>query len=218
MIIKTENELQSERQLFKTEEEFQQFCKSMNYKILDYSEPNIELACEVLIHKYQNPNHLTSYDEIVRDYPNWVGTGAEEYLTNVVYDTFGKKGSRAFYKSLENYLKPVSERKFHKQCMNDYANTPFIEDFGYSAKYVYVVEETEGKYGKQFWVATNCENGLSLTKTQKQLNESLEVGHFYKIQLDDVVYFGNNRKKFVYDIKEITETEWIQKGMLASKD
>ena len=176
------------------------------------NEVTIELACKVFIGRYVNINHTNDFDKIVLDYKNWIGTGAEEYLTEVIYDYFGAKGERTFYKQIQEMLKPTNERKFY-ECRSTDGNVPFYADFGYKDKYIYVYDEFDGKYGKQFRVTMNCGNELLYTYSRKQLNETLEVGKYYKICLDEVKTFGKGYKKYCYEIEEIDEETYIKKGI-----
>lgn len=179
---------------------------------MNFNEVNIELACKVFIGRYVNINNTNTLDEIVLDYKNWIGTGAEEYLTGVIYDLFGAKGDRTFYKMIEEMLRPTSDRKFW-ECRTTDGNVPTYADFGYKPNYIYVYDEFQGKYGKQFRVTVNCENELCHTYSRKQLNESLEVGKYYKICLDKVVTFGKGYKKYCYEIEEIDEETYIKEGI-----
>ena len=178
----------------------------------NFEEVSIELACEIFISRFVNINNPNSFDKIILDYESWVGTGAEDYLSGVVFDMFGHKGERHFYKTIENMLKPISERKFF-ECRSTDGGVPFYANIGYKDVFIYVYDEFEGRYGKQFRIACNCEDSLYHTYSRKQINETLEVGKFYRICLEEVRSFGNGYKKYCYDIEEIDEEEYIKRGI-----
>ena len=183
----------------------------------DYSKPNVKLACEVYLRRYctRQEDNKSVLAKICRDYYEWAGTDAEPLFVKYIYDTFGAEGKESFKKSIENFLKPVSERKFFKSIRNDFNKNPFYNNFeNGSWQYVYIAEEVQGSYGKQFWTASNCEDGLELTYTRKAFND-FQVGHFYKIRLNDVINNGHF-KKYDYEIEEIDEKTWIEKGIFST--
>lgn len=177
-----------------------------------FDEVNIQLACEIFLRRYNNINNPNEFAKIIMDYRNWVGTGAEEYLSNCLYDVFGKKGEKTFYNKIQAMLKPINQRDFFETVYPNNNRTSYAH-FGYEPVYVYVESEFEGRYGKQFKVACNCEDELYTTYSRKQIVETFEAGKFYKIALDDIREFGNGYKKFCYDIEEIDEETYIREGI-----
>ena len=75
--------------------------------------------------------------------------------------------------------------------------------------YVYVYDKTNGAYGTQFEVAVEGGSTLYLLPTIKQFTEELKVNKCFIITFEKVIEFGNNRKKYCYNIKEITEEEYL---------
>lgn len=75
--------------------------------------------------------------------------------------------------------------------------------------YVYVHDQVNGAYGTQFEVAIDGGNTLSLLPTIKQFTDELKVGKCFIVTFEKVIEFGNNRKKYCYDIQEISEQEYL---------
>lgn len=83
--------------------------------------------------------------------------------------------------------------------------------------YIYVESEVEGRWGDTYWISDNGMDTLEALPTIKAFKDfNFEVGKFYKVQCTDTIYWGNNKKKYVFDvIEEITEEEFLGNGYLA---
>lgn len=235
----TTSEMTEFRKLFKgTDEEFKQFCSECGFYTLDFSCINIPLACEVLKaeHKPYNP----TFDKIINNYQEWIGTPLEGKFAKIIYNYKPYVSTRygdtwitneVFSKRLEEMLRPVKEREFHK-CYDRNSIGGYVPDLPQLSQngthYIYVHSKTMGDYGIRYWVSEDCTKGLTLTPVRKALTPKLKVGKFYQVTLDKVVqfdkrmneygYMSYTKRKYLYSIKEINEETYIQKGLLTLRN
>lgn len=80
--------------------------------------------------------------------------------------------------------------------------------------YVYIQGECkEHRWGETYWVSIDCENTLYALPIIKDFkNHDFEIGKFYKIKCVDEIHFGGNKKKYVMDIQDTTEEEFMEQG------
>lgn len=150
---------------------------------------------------------------ICKDYENW----KDEPVLKAYFEAIiEEKGNWEFY---EEQQKPIAERKWTVSYDNRGAyprrDITYLRGQIGADYYVYVYGEVEGDYGIQKEVAIDGTSNLTLLPTIKQFNDELEVGKFYIVTFEKEVTFGNNRKKYCYDIKEITEDEYLRDALFA---
>lgn len=152
------------------------------------------------------PSDLT-LKEICKDYENWKN---EPVLLNYFEPLINSKINIEHY---EEMTKPLSERNWVVSYDNRgaYPKRDIIYLRGQIGAdyYVYVHDEYEGTYGKQFEVAVNGKSVLYLLPTIKQFSDELEVGKCFIIHYEKEITFGGNRKKYCYKITEISEQEYL---------
>lgn len=81
--------------------------------------------------------------------------------------------------------------------------------------YVYIYKNCrQHRWGDTYWISIDCDNSLySLPVIKDFKNYEFEIGKFYKIKCVDEIHFGGNKKKYVMDIQESTEEEFMTKGL-----
>lgn len=144
---------------------------------------------------------------ICQDVDQWIDNPAMvDYFTGIIDDNFNEE----FYEGL---IKPLSERKWTVALDNrgrvTCRNIVYLRGQLDNDYYVYVHDKVDGAYGIQYEVAINGSSELNLLPTIKQFTEELEVGKCFIVHFKDVIEFGNGRKKYCYDITEITEKEYL---------
>lgn len=144
---------------------------------------------------------------ICQDVDQWIDNPAMvDYFTGIIDDNFNEE----FYEGL---IKPLSERKWVIGIDNrgrvPHRNILYLRGQLHNDYYVYVHGAKEGAYGVQFEVAVNGSSELNLLPTLKQFTEELEVGKCFIVHYKDMIRFGNGRKKYCYDITEISEKEYL---------
>lgn len=81
--------------------------------------------------------------------------------------------------------------------------------------YIYIHSEVQGRYGETYWFSNNCSSSLGALPTIKSFKEyDFEVGKCYKVKCVDEITWGNNKKKYVMDIQEVSEEEFLNKGFM----
>ena len=144
---------------------------------------------------------------ICKDVDNWIDNPAlVEYFTPIINDNIDVE-------TYENMTKPLSERDW-VICYDNRGSCPkrdiiYLRGQLGADYYVYVHGECEGAYGVQFEVAINGGNDLHLLPTIKQFTDELEVGKCFIIHYEKEIKFGGNRRKFCYEITEISEQEYL---------
>ncbi len=81
--------------------------------------------------------------------------------------------------------------------------------------YVYIAEEcTNHRWGDSYWISVDCDNTLYSLPVIKDFKKyDFQIGKFYKIQCTDIIHFGRNKKKYIMDIQESSEEEFLTKGL-----
>ena len=149
---------------------------------------------------------------ICEDVENWINNPAlKTYFEPIINDNINEE----FYEELQ---KPISERNWPVRYDNRGAypkrDITYLRHQIGADYYVYVHDEVEGTYGIMKEVAIDGESTLTLLPTIKQFNEELEVGKFYIVTFEKEINFGRG-KKYCYDIKEITEEEYLRDALYA---
>lgn len=150
--------------------------------------------------------------KICDDVEEWIiEPVAKAYFEKLINKNFNDE----FYEELQ---KPISEREW-TVCYDNRGAYP-KRDITYlrhqigADYYIYVYGEVEGTYGIMKEVAIDGTSNLTLLPTIKQFNEELEVGKFYIVTFEKEINFGRG-KKYCYDIKEITEEEYLADALFA---
>ena len=134
-----------------------------------------------------------------------------------------KGGSKMEY--VQKLITPVSDKEFTFQYNRptEYfpSQTPMdsvaIKDG--NPHWIYIHSECQGRYGETYWISDNCSSSLNSLPTLKVFKEfDFEVGHFYKITCTDEIHWGNGRRKYLFEIKECTEEEYMRKGFISDAD
>ena len=82
--------------------------------------------------------------------------------------------------------------------------------------YIYVHSENEARWGQSYWISVNCGNTLESLPIIKAFKDfEFEIGKFYKVICTDTVTWGNGKKKYLMDISEVSEEDFMNKGFVA---
>ena len=193
---------------------------------------DLKLACDVLkneLEEYMKHGYVVNdvLYKISSHYNEWINTSHAPKFAEMIYDYGGNKGEKSFYKKLEEMILPVKERKFYEDWDVDRygRHWPVWPQLSWhpNTYYVYVHHSTQTEYGTTYWISENCNRALSRVPIRKTLTPKLKVGKFYKITLVKRVFWGeriNGRQpcKYFYDIKEVDENTFIQKGILMCRE
>ena len=168
----------------------QKMCERESYYLNDY--------------EFHTDNTLIKICETVDEWIN--KTELADFLSSLIDDALDFD----FYESL---TEPLSVRKWAVSYDNRGAvekrDIIYLRGQKDNPYYVYVHDCVQGTYGRQFEVAVNGGSTLYLLPTIKQFTDELEVGKCFIVTLRKEVSFGNNRKKYVYDIEEISEEQYL---------
>ena len=81
--------------------------------------------------------------------------------------------------------------------------------------YVYIHSATTGRYGETYWISNNGRETLEALPVIKDFQEyDFQIGKFYRITCTDTIHFGKNKKKYVMQIEESDEAEYMEKGFI----
>ena len=124
--------------------------------------------------------------------------------------------------SIRKLITPVSDKKFTTSWTTPthYYPDPTPLDVTLSdgePHWVYIHSPVQGRWGETYWVSVDCSPSLGSLPVIKAFNEfDFEVGHFYKITCTDIIHWGRDheKKKYVYDIVECSEEEYMEQGFL----
>lgn len=182
---------------------------------------DLEKICKYIVMSSYNGHYKKQKVEvkIAEEYCEWKDNPViVEYVENL----FRESDISIIIDNMELMTTPVSERKWervHTSPTNYDPNTypldctSLYDEFEH---YIYVESEVRGKWGDTYWISDNGLNYLESLPTIKAFqNFDFEVGKFYKVQCTDVIYWGNNKKKYVFDIEESNEEEFLNKGIFA---
>ena len=122
------------------------------------------------------------------------------------------------------YVKSLITKPSEKEYTYSYNNpteyfpsyTPMDDRTLYNGDphYVYIHSEVQGRYGETYWFSNNCSKSLGALPTIKAFKEyDFEVGKFYKITCVDEITWGNGKKKYIMDIQEASEEDFIYYGL-----
>lgn len=80
--------------------------------------------------------------------------------------------------------------------------------------YVYIHSTNVARWGESYWISVDCENILHSLPVIKAFKDyDFEVGKFYKITCTDTLRWGNNKRKYLMEIEESTEEEFLELGL-----
>lgn len=144
------------------------------------------------------------------------GDLTDEQLS-LVKDVFEEYGRM---KSIKKLTTPVSDKKYTTSWTTPtyYYPDPAPLDVQIAdgePHWVYIHSQVQGRWGETYWVSVDCSSSLGSLPVIKAFNEfDFEIGHFYKITCTDIIHWGANgeKKKYVYDIVECSEEEFMDKG------
>ena len=145
---------------------------------------------------------------------DWIDKGeVAEFLSSLIDDALDFD----YYESL---TKPLSVRDWVVSYDNRGAvqkrDIIYLRGQLHNPYYVYVHNCVQGTYGRQFEVAVNGDSVLYLLPTIKQFTDELEVGKCFIVTLRDKVSFGRNKTKYIYDIEEISEEQYLD-GVIGAR-
>lgn len=193
---------------------------------------NIETICEITVNKLERNTFINPYSnekdgqrflyDICKDAPNWIGTGAEEYLTSQIMEHTPHKDWEKFLNQTYDEIKGllgwhlVGDPNYN-QWTPSYGldENPYCHNHKW--QYIHIVGESEGRYGiqKHFHFGMNVQ-GCAYLKSRKGL-ANLEVGKFYKIRVSK--FIDNGRfSKYEYEYEEMTEEDYIWESLLTYWD
>ena len=119
-------------------------------------------------------------------------------------------------------IAPVSEKKFSYYYNNPTqyfpTETPMDSTVIYNGEphWIYIHSPADGRYGETYWISVNCEPHLYSLPVIKAFKEyEFEVGKFYKLTCVDTIHWGGNKKKYVFEIEECSEDEYMEKGFIS---
>lgn len=135
-----------------------------------------------------------------------------------VLEVFSEQYTMDYVKGL---ITPVSKKDFVYEYNNptEYfpTETP-LDDFGlYDGEphFIYIHSSVQGRYGETYWISDNCSSSLKALPTIKSFKEfDFQIGKFYKVKCVDEIHWGNNKKKYVFEISEISEDEFMENGFI----
>ena len=140
---------------------------------------------------------------------------------DLVRDVF-EEGGRM--KSIRKLTTPVSDKEWTTSWTTPTYHYPnsapldvVISDG--DPHWIYIHSPVQGRWGETYWVSVDCSSSLGSLPVIKAFNEfDFEVGHFYKVTCTDIIHWGANgeKKKYVYDIIECSEEEFMGKGFLSN--
>lgn len=180
---------------------------------------DLEMTCKYITMTNHRANkEQTAMQRIAQTYDEWKDN---QMTVEFVLDIFENSKEKAIVSHVDELLTPVSDKKwtFSWNPANTFVSvdTPRESSAIYDGwvHYIYIHSEVEGRYGDTYWYSNNCSNHLNALPCIKAFKEfNFEVGHFYKIKLVDTITWGNNRKKYVFDIKEVDEEKYMKRGFL----
>ena len=189
---------------------------------------DIGTICEIVTNKIERNNYRTTHNnniveykfeyDICKDAPNWVGTGAEEYLTSQIMEhTPHEEWEQFLNQSYEDVKHLLSWDRVGDPKYNQWTPVDGIDGHCYGGKhkweYIHIVGKSEGKYGEQkhFHYGMDVKSCRYL-KSRKAFND-LEVGKFYKIRMSK--FIDNGRfSKYEYEYEEMDEYDYIWESLL----
>ena len=136
-----------------------------------------------------------------------------------VKEVFGDGGRMEYVKEL---ITPVSEKEFSKEWTTPtyyHPNSAPLDEvqlYDGNPNWIYIHSEVQGRWGETYWISTNCGSTLKSLPVIKAFKDfDFKVGHFYKVTCTDTIYWGDNKKKYVFDIEEVSEEEYMKGGFLS---
>lgn len=184
---------------------------------------NLQKVCEYYVLEYTYCNHTPGDNPLVvamaqRVLEGNLSKNEEQLIRELLEET----NSITTVENVRNLTTPVHLRNWSRSYnrATEYcpAETPMDSTELYDGRehYVYIQGETEGRWGDTYWISVDCDNSLGALPVIKDFkNYDFQVGGFYKITCTDTIYFGRNKKKYVMDIRESTEEEFMEKGFIA---
>ena len=140
-------------------------------------------------------------------------------LVREVFEEIGRM------KSIGKLTTPVSDKKWTTSWTTPtyhYPNPAPLDVVKISdgePHWIYIHSPVQGRRGETYQVSVDCSSSLGSLPVIKAFNEfDFEVGHFYKVTCTDIIHWGANgeKKKYVYDIVECSEDEFMEKGFLSN--
>ena len=136
-----------------------------------------------------------------------------------VASVFEESDADFFIRVVRQLQTPVSDKHwyFSYRNANDFCpvETPMDATQLYDGKphYVYIHSKNDARWGESYWISDNGFNSLESLPVIKAFKEyPFEVGHFYRIECTNTIYYGNNKKKYEMDISEVDEDEFMIGG------
>lgn len=187
---------------------------------------DIETICEIVVQKVKRNSYRNVYDGdsssfenvVAKDYPLWKGTGAEEYISQKLFEKTRHEEWEKFLNQTYDDIKHlldwdlVGDPKYNQWTPHDGIDN---NSYGKHHKweYIHIVGKSDGKYGEQkhFHYGMDVANCRYL-KSRKAFQD-LEIGKFYKIRMSNFIDKGRY-SKYEYEYEEMTEYDYIWESLL----
>lgn len=149
-----------------------------------------------------------------------VAEGVSETEEQFVREIFEESETLKSINHFRDLTTPVQLRRWTYMKRNPTEYCPTVSScdatqlYDKKEHYVYIQSECNiHRWGESYWISVDCDNTLySLPVIKDFKNYDFQVGKFYKITCTDTIHFGGNKKKYVMDIQESTEEEFMNKG------
>ena len=121
--------------------------------------------------------------------------------------------------SVEKLITPVADKEFTYSYNNPTEYFPqytpmdnvVIKDG--NNHWIYIHSEAQGRYGETYWISVDCSTSLNSLPVIKAFKDyDFQVGHFYRLRMTDEITWGGNKRKYIYEIEECSEEEYMRKG------
>lgn len=145
--------------------------------------------------------------------------GCSQAEENFIRETFEESDIITVINQVRKLTRNINERNWTYMFNRKTEYNPYetamdgTKLYDHREHYVYIKSKcTQHRYGETYWISIDCDNELySLPIIKDFKNYDFEIGTFYKIQCTDEIKFGN-KKKYVMDIQESSEEEFMEKG------
>lgn len=139
-----------------------------------------------------------------------------------VRDLLEESNYRDNVHTVRKLTRPVAERRWGKNYNRPTEYYPqndrpvdATQLYDHREHYVYIHSTNVATWGESYWISVDCANSLDSLPVIKAFKEfDFEVGKFYKIQCVDEIQWGNGKRKYIMEIEESNEEEFLEKGFI----
>ena len=195
---------------------------------------NIETICEIVIGKIERNSYRNVYNinvdeyrfgyDICKDAPNWIGTGAEEYLTQQIMAHTPHEKWEKFLNQTYDDIKGLlgwdvvgGDARYN----NGWIPVDGLDEHCYTNNhkwdYIHIIGKSDGAYGEQLHFHYGMNVGYCRKLKSRKAFENLEIGKFYKIRMSNFTKNGRF-SKYEYEYEEMDEYDYIWESLLTYWD